>query len=86
MELKDTAELMLSNSYVDRFIAEYWQTKIRIERLHKMIVEARAGHLGFTPRCSVHILEEQERAMREYLTVLEVRAEIEEIDLHGNLV
>lgn len=35
MELKDTVQLMLSNDYEERFKAEYWQTKVRYERLKK---------------------------------------------------
>ena len=33
MELKDTVELMASNEYKERFIAEYCQVKIRYENL-----------------------------------------------------
>lgn len=32
-ELKDTVELMNSRNYKERFIAEYWQLKIRHEKL-----------------------------------------------------
>ena len=39
MQLKDTVELMLSDDYKDRFKAEYYQTKIRYDKLHKMIVK-----------------------------------------------
>ena len=35
-ELKDTIELMTSENYKDRFKAEYWQTKIRYDKLHKI--------------------------------------------------
>ena len=35
MELKDTIELMKSNDYKDRFKAEYYQVKIRREKLQK---------------------------------------------------
>lgn len=38
-ELKDTIELMESANYKDRFIAEYWQTKIRYDKLHRMIIK-----------------------------------------------
>ena len=33
LELKDTIALMTSSDYKQRFIAEYWQTKIRYEKL-----------------------------------------------------
>ena len=35
MELKDTIDMMLHEDYKERFQAEYWQTKIRYERLKK---------------------------------------------------
>jgi len=33
MELSDTVELMISNDWKERFKAEFWQTKIRYDRL-----------------------------------------------------
>lgn len=42
MELKDTIDLMLSEDYKDRFKAEYYQTKIRYDKLHKMLVKKRS--------------------------------------------
>lgn len=81
MELKDTVELMNSEDYKDRFKAEYLQTKIRCEKLHTMLIKNEAGKLDFTPSCPVLTLKQQERAMNEYLKVLEVRAAIEGIDL-----
>lgn len=35
MELKDTVDSMLSDSYIDRFKAEYYQTQIRYYKLRK---------------------------------------------------
>ena len=81
MELKDTVELMTSSDYKDRFKAEYFQMKIRYESLQSMLVKLDAGTLDFTPTCSKAILLQQKRYMNEYLHVLEVRAEIEGIDL-----
>ena len=81
MELKNTAKLMKSEDYKDRFRAEYFQTKIRYDKLHKMIVKHEAGVLKFTPSCSIDLLKEQKRHMGEYLHCLEIRAEIEKIDL-----
>lgn len=79
MELKDTVQLMQSDNYKDRFKAEYWQTKIRYDRLHKMIVKHEAGTLDFTPSCDMRVLKDQAGAMGNYLYALEVRAEIEHI-------
>ena len=79
--LKNTVDLMNSGDYKDRFIAEYLQTKIRYNNLHKMLVKHEAGTLTFTPNCPIDVLNSQIYYMREYLTQLEVRAELEGIDL-----
>ena len=81
MTLTDTVEMMFSDDYKERFKAEYWQTKVRYNRLHKMIIRYEAGTLDFTPSCPIEILKEQRRHMGEYLHSLEVRAEIESVDL-----
>lgn len=81
MELSETVALMNSSDYKERFKAEYLQTKIRCEKLHKMMVKREAGTLGFEPACSNVILQRQKAYMQEYLKMLEVRAEIEGIDL-----
>ena len=81
MELKDTIEMMQSADYKERFKAEYYQVKIRRDRLHKMLIKAEAGTLEFTPTCSLDLLEEQRIHMDNYLYCLEVRAQIEGIDL-----
>ena len=81
MELKDTIEMMQSDDYKERFKAEYYQTKIRYDKLHKMIVKYEAGTLEFTPTCPIDILKNQASHMRQYLYALEVRAQIEGIEL-----
>lgn len=80
-DLSSTVKLMESSEYKDRFLAEYIQTKIRYEKLHKMIVKYEAGKLDFTPSCSLELLKKQASAMRNYLYILEMRAEIENVDL-----
>ena len=82
MDLKDTIPMMESADYKERFKAEYWQTKIRYERLHKMCIKYEAGTLSFTPTCSLELLKEQKSAMGRYLYCLELRAEIEGIKLY----
>ena len=77
--LKDTLPLMVSSDYKDRFIAEYMQTKIRYNRLHRIIVRYEAGTLDFKPTCPIEMLKEQAAAMGAYLFALEKRAECEEI-------
>lgn len=81
MELKDTVTLMESDDYKDRFKAEYYQTKIRYEKLHKMITKYEAGTLNFEPKCSIDLLKKQASLMGNYLYTLEIRAEIEGINL-----
>ena len=80
MELKDTITLMTSEDYKDRFIAEYQQTKIRYDKLHKMLVKYDAGTLHFEPT-NTSLLREQAAAMGRYLYLLEERAELEQIEL-----
>ena len=81
MELKDTSELMLSGDYKERFKAEYYQTKIRYEKLHRMIVKYEANTLDFEPDCSLELLKKQASHMGNYLYCLELRAQIEHITL-----
>lgn len=81
MELKDTIELMNSSDFKDRVRAEYWQLKIRHQKLHEMCEKYEAGTLPFKPNCSLELLQEQKGYMENYLRCLEVRAEIEGIAL-----
>ena len=81
MELKDTVKEMLSDDYIQRFKAEYNQTKIRYDKLHKMVVKYEAGTLGFEPKCPIELLKDQKMYMGCYLFKMEVRAEIEGIEL-----
>ena len=80
-ELKETIELMQSGDFKDRFKAEYYQLKIRYQKLHNMLVKMEAGTLEFEPKCSADIFREQLAAMHNYLYLLEVRAQIEGVEL-----
>ena len=73
---------MNSADYKERFKAEYWQTKIRYDKLHAMIIKYEAKTLNFSPTCSIELLKEQKNAMGKYLYCMEVRAEIEGVDLY----
>ncbi|WP_320973698.1 crAss001_48 related protein [Dysgonomonas capnocytophagoides] len=81
MELRDTIEMMNSEDYKERFKAEYYQTKIRYEKLHAMIVKYEARTLAFEPKCKIELLRHQASMMGQYLYDLEVRAQIEDIEL-----
>ena len=79
--LNETVEMMNSTDYKERFRAEYWQLKTRYEKLNTMLAKYEAGTLNFTPSCSLELLKDQKRAMGNYLYALEVRAQIESIEL-----
>ena len=81
MELKDTAKLMASNDYKQRFVAEYMQVKIRLEKLKITVNAFEKGILSFQPICPITILHEQIKVMESYLDVLERRAQVEKISL-----
>ncbi len=65
-----------------RFLAEYWQVRLRYEKLHKIIIKLEAGTLKIKPKTSIEILIKQESLMVQYLHMLEVQAEIEGINLN----
>ena len=81
MDLNDTIEMMRSDDYKERFKAEYYQLRIRYEKLQVMIDEWKKGELTFTPTCPKETYNFQLRAMKEYLDILVIRAKIENIDL-----
>lgn len=49
MELADTAEMMMSKDYKERFRAEYCQVVIRYQKLKAMLEKWDNGELNFTP-------------------------------------
>lgn len=90
MELKDTIEMMNSVDYKERFRAEYYQAKIRYEKLKSFNTKIEAAQMTMFSAnkvempihdCPDHLLRDQQMAMGEYLHILEVRAKIEDIDL-----
>lgn len=81
MELKNTIAAMVDSNYKARFAAEYWQTKIRYDKLHDTITSYDAGTLNFELTCNISNLRAQACCMGQYLYELEVRAKIEDIDL-----
>lgn len=79
MELKDTVEMMLSSDYKERFKAEYYQLKIRHDKLKKMVDNWE--NLDFTPTCPYSTYMHQLRAMEDYMALLRDRAEREKVEL-----
>lgn len=86
-----TIGMMRSDIYKQRFRAEYMQTKIRYEKLKALNTRIEAAQR--TPLygvktveepkhdCPLDLLLDQQRAMGEYLRILELRAVIEGIAL-----
>ena len=77
-ENKPTEEIP---AYVSRMINEYHELKDKYTKLHRMLVKHEAGTLDFEPTCPIKLLEHQADVMSEYLHTLEVRAEIENVEL-----
>lgn len=80
-DLNETILLMTSKDYKERFIAEYEQTRIRLEKLVNMCNKWDEGKLDFTPTCPRDLYTEQISYMRGYLKVLRTRAHLEGIGL-----
>lgn len=85
--LQDTVPFMTSDNYKERFVGEYWQTKIRYEKLKSFNTKIEASDMSVTvpaPEhdCPLCLLKAQQKAMGEYLHTLEIRAVIEGIDLY----
>ena len=88
--LNDTIELMNSPDYKERFKAEYYQTKIRYEKLKALNAKIDAarevkysGGVLEMPKhdCPDSLLKNQQLVMGDYLYTLEMRAVIENIEL-----
>ena len=81
MELKDTARMMDSEDYKERFKAEYYQNVIRYQKLAAMLEKWDRGGLDFEPACPRSTYNVQVKAMTDYIAVLEARAVMEGIEL-----
>lgn len=81
MNLNDTVGMMNSTDYKERFKAEYYQLKIRMDGLSVMLEKYKNETLNFTPSCSYDMLNGQLGVMELYASYLEDRAKIEDIEL-----
>lgn len=81
IKLKDTINMMNSPDYKERFKAEYYQLKIRYEKLSNMVEKWDKDELNFTPTCPRQLYDFQLKVMKNYIDVLVIRASIEKIDL-----
>lgn len=99
--LNETISNMTSGDYRKRFCAEYWQTKIRAEKLKRLVHQIEAAQimrgdfrqigkpdLIEEPKhdCPYDMLCDQLKVMERYLEILEVRAFIEEINLCDDIL
>lgn len=81
-ELKETVDLMLSDDYKERFLAEFMQLKIRYEKLRAMLNKWDEGTLEFEPTCPREMYDRQIEGMEMYLDVLADRAALERVELY----
>lgn len=78
-ELRSTAIGMCSNDYKERFKAEYIQLAIRYKSLVNLCIKWDNSQLDFIPTCPREMYDDQLVVMKQYLDILEKRAEIENI-------
>ena len=80
-DLKDSAEMMTSEKYKERFRATDAQVCIRYQKLAFMLEKWDKGELNFIPTCPRSTYNMQIAAMTDYIAVLEARAVMEGIIL-----
>lgn len=78
----ETIELMCSDDYKDRMLAEYQQLVIRKDALEKLLTKWEKGELNFTPKCPKEMFVKQFELMEEYAEILRERGVIEGVDLY----
>jgi hypothetical protein len=81
MRLADTVNLMYSNDWKDRFIAEYIQLQIRIIKLEEALNNTSDSFTALDSMTKA-IMFKQLDAMKSYRSCLEKRADIANIDLY----
>ena len=81
MNLQDTVEMMNSSDYKERFKAEFYQLKLRIDGLEAMLTKYENGTLEFTPSSDIALLKTQIATMVAYENILKMRAKQESIEL-----
>lgn len=79
--LKDTIKFMESNDFKERLIAEYFQLRIRIQKLNEYLSKSRDVDDNFISETNNILLQKQVKAMAEYAEVLKNRANIGNIKL-----
>lgn len=86
MELSEFILKIITNTnnddYKSRFLTEYYQLEMRLEKLNTMLEKWDKGTLDFTPTCPRSIYDLQAEYMKKYLTILESRAKMESIKIY----
>lgn len=80
LDLRDTISLMIGDFYEERFIAEYLQAQIRCNKLLDMIRTIESNNNAMYV-CDIEDLKKQLLIMKQYIDILELRAEKENIKL-----
>lgn len=79
---KPKGENAAPDTWQERMKREYHETKERYEKLNRLLVKHAAGTLDFTLKCPIELLKAQREHMSDYLYTLEIRAEIEGVNLY----
>ena len=82
MELKDTIEMMTSEDYKERLKAEYYQVRIRMDKLIDFLEKWDNGELSSIPDCPRAVFDGQLRGMSEYRMMLLYQLNWEDIEYH----
>lgn len=75
------SNLLASKDYKQRFIGEYHEVRNRAMKLDSFLDQYDLGDRGMSLDCPYALLNAQSNAMWTYLSVLETRAQMEQIDL-----
>ena len=81
MKLVETINLMCSNDWKDRFVAEYAQLMIRLSKLDDVLNNTSDTYFTVDDMIRALMLKQRD-AMESYKLCLEKRADIAGIDLH----
>lgn len=79
--LKDTTKLMESENPIDNFKGEYYQLVIRMKNLSGAMLQMKEESLESEPKYSYELFEKQLISMQHYKHALELRANVEGIEL-----
>lgn len=79
---KPKGENAVPETWQRRMQREYHETKERYDKLNRLLVKHAAGTLDFTLKCPIELLKAQCEHMSDYLYTLEIRAEIEGVNLY----